>query len=93
MKTITIADSEAYVDEQERYLMAHDLPVALSMGFWEQAATDFPGFMLDLCYHDREAPADFIASIGACLMEDCTSTVLTPDVRLQSATESINQIT
>ena len=39
--------------------------------FWQEIVNKYTGYSVDFCYHNREAPVDYMKMINAKLLEDC----------------------
>ena len=88
MNKVTIAGVDILVDSEEKYLQINDV-YDLRESLWNQIAERYAGFDAVFCYHSTTAPEEFLASIGAVMVDDCVEMRLHNDETLVTASPDI----
>jgi len=77
MKSVEINGIEVFVEETEHYVQVNDIREADLTKLWEPLTEQYPGYKVNLCFHDMPVPKDALAAIGAEVLEDCISMKVT----------------
>ena len=65
--------------ESDKHIQINDLnpdDLKNDPSFWRDIQNKYAGYEIDFCYHNCEIPVEFIAEIGAALLESCVETRL-----------------
>lgn len=83
MKKIILSGVEVLIEGKEKYMQVNDVPGSRIGGLWEEIKAGFDGLDVFFCFHNTDAPTDFLHSIGAFLADD------TVEMRLRNEGESL----
>ena len=59
------------LEVDEKYIQLDDLDDTAARSLWPWLLAEYPGFTVDLCYHNNIAPITFLAEINAVMEDDC----------------------
>lgn len=85
-------DNKIIVFDKENHIQINDLildDAEQYSEFWEDVKIKYPGYIAMLCYHNLQAPDNFLSLIKAELMDDCISARLKHKRKLLQMPEGI----
>ena len=79
MPNTTYEGVRILLEADEKYIQLDDLDDTAIRRLWPRIVADFPGFTVDLCYHNNIPPAAFLEEINAVMEDDCIALHLNRD--------------
>jgi len=64
-------DVEMFVDGNEKYIQLNDVDMQDIEKVWENLLANYPGFVIDFCFHNTLAPEKFLLEAGAFVLDNC----------------------
>ncbi|MCL2676998.1 MAG: hypothetical protein FWF14_03920 [Streptococcaceae bacterium] len=78
MKVIDIDGVEVFIEQTEKYIQINDIQGDELIRLWKSLKEQYPGYTVNLCFHDMLEPIEVLTTIGAEVLEDCITMQVIP---------------
>ena len=93
MPKIMFNNVRILLETDNKYIQLDDHDDATLRSIWPQLVAKYPGFDVDLCYHNNTVPHAFLNEIGAELVDDCVQLHLNKSDMKTVAADDVTAVT